>query len=391
MEENNRKQSMTVILPVLLSFFVMSFCDLVGIGVDKAKHDFNLSNTLAQLIPSAVFIWFFVFSVPVGILQDRIGKKNMVNIGMLITAAGLLLPFVAYTYPTLLAGFVLIGIGNTIIQVSANPLMLDVVRSERRSNFLNLSQSIKAFGTMVAPYIATFFAVRFGDWKLAFLSFGIVSLLSVLWLYLIPVTEARSEEKRATFRSALGLLKIPYVVMMVLGIFFVVGIDVGVNTVSGQFLMGKLGLDSDSASVARSLYFLGKMLGTLAAAFLLARIKPGKFLLFSSLATLVTILAFMFSPSVLFAKVLLILIGISAAAIFPLIFSITVSKHQKYSNEISGLMIMAVSGGAVIPPLIGYLTDSISLTAGMFILVACAVYLIILSLPARNKSFPDQA
>ncbi|HRZ43088.1 MAG TPA: MFS transporter [Bacteroidales bacterium] len=391
MEENNRKQSVTVILPVLLTFFVMSFCDLVGIGVDYAKADFNLSNTMAQLIPSAVFIWFFFFSVPVGVLQDRIGKKNMVNIGMLITAAGLLLPFVAYTYPTLLAGFVLIGIGNTIMQVSANPLMLDVVRPERRSSYLSFSQFIKAIGSMVAPYVAAFFAARFGDWKLAFLSFGIVSLISVLWLYFIPVTEVRSDEKRATFMSALGLLKIPYVVMMVLGIFFVVGIDVGVNSVSGQFLMEKLGMDAQPAKEARSLYFFGKMLGTFAAAFLLARIKPGKFLLFSSLATLVTILAFIFSPSVLFAQVLMFLIGISAAAIFPLIFSITVSKHQKYSNEISGLMIMAVSGGAVIPPLIGYLTDSISVTAGMFVLVACAVYLIILSVPARNKSLPDQA
>ena len=123
---NKTKRSVKVITPVLISFFVMSFCDLVGIGVDNAKADFELSNTLAQLIPMAVFAWFFILSVPVGILQDRIGKKNMLNIGMLLTAIGLFLPFFIYTFPTLLTGFALLGIGNTIIQVSFHPTAVPV-------------------------------------------------------------------------------------------------------------------------------------------------------------------------------------------------------------------------------------------------------------------------
>jgi FHS family L-fucose permease-like MFS transporter len=116
----------SIAVPVLLSFFVMSFCDLIGLGVDNAKADFNLSNTLANMIPLAVFIWFLILSVPVGIAQDRIGKKNMVNIGMIITAVGLLIPFLMYSYVNLLIGFVLLGIGNTILQVSANPLLIDM-------------------------------------------------------------------------------------------------------------------------------------------------------------------------------------------------------------------------------------------------------------------------
>ena len=386
MEENTRKQSVTVILPVLLSFFVMSFCDLVGIGVDYAKADFNLSNTMAQLIPSAVFIWFFFFSVPVGVLQDRIGKKNMVNIGMLLTAIGLFLPLVIYTFPTLLVGFMLIGIGNTIMQVSANPLMMDVVNPKNRSAILSLSQFIKSLGSWCAPYLTLFFANRFGDWKLTFLFFGAVSLLSIAWLWLTPIKEAKITEKRASVWSVLAMLKMPYVVMMVLGIFFVVGIDVGMNTVSGQFLMDKLGIAEKPAFLGRSYYFFGKMAGTFIATFLFTVIKPPKFLFFSSVATLVTVLAFIFSPTYLFAIVTIVLIGFSAAAIFPLIFSITVSKFDKYSNEISGLMIMAVSGGGIIPFLFGWISDASSITAGMYLFVACAAYLILVSLPAMRKA-----
>src|SRR6056297_1793167 len=117
---NTKKIQFAFVAPVLLSFFVMSFCDLVGVGVDNAKADFGLSNTLAQLIPMAVFAWFFLLAVPVGLLQERIGKRNMLNIGLLLTALGLLLPFFIYSFITLMAGFALLGIGNTIIQVSAN-------------------------------------------------------------------------------------------------------------------------------------------------------------------------------------------------------------------------------------------------------------------------------
>lgn len=382
---NTQKTSFMIILPVLFSFFVMSFCDLVGIGVDNAKNDFGLNNTLAQLIPLAVFVWFFLLSVPVGILQDRIGKKNMVNIGMILTAAGLLLPYLFYTFPILLAGFVLLGIGNTIIQVSANPLLIDVVSSDRRSSFLSFSQFIKAIGSMVAPFVASWFAAVFGDWKMVFLAFGVFSILSVLWLQMTVVAESKPTEKKATFASALGLLSNSYILMMVLGIFFVVGIDVGINSTSGQFLMEKLGMAEEPAKQGRSLYFFGKMLGTFLGALLLTRLHAGRFLLFSSLATLVTLLAFFWSPSATFALTLMFLIGMAASNIFPLIFSVTVGKFPARTNEISGLMIMSVSGGAFIPPLAGKIADMAGITAGMYVFGVCAVYLIVISLMTGSR------
>lgn len=374
-----QKISAAHVTPVLLSFFIMSFCDLVGIGVDNAKADFELSNTLAQMIPLAVFAWFFILSVPVGILQDRIGKRNMLNIGMILTSLGLLLPFIFYTFPVLITGFALLGIGNTIIQVSANPLLIDIVPSNRSSSFLSFSQFIKSIGSMVAPFLATLFAVRFGDWKILLLAFGGVSLLAVVWLHLTKVTEIRSNKKKATIGSCLQLLSVRYIAFMVLGIFFIVGIDVGINSISGQFLMEKIGLDAEPAIQGRSLYFFGKLLGTFAGAVLLTRISSKKFLLGSSLATLVTIVVFVFSSTSFFALALMFCIGLAASNIFPLIFSITIKKYQDNANEISGLMIMAVSGGAVLPPIMGKITDMTNISAGIFVLVACAAYLLILS------------
>jgi MFS transporter, FHS family, L-fucose permease len=382
---NVKKISYITVTPVLFSFFVMSFCDLVGIGVDNAKADFQLSNTLSQLIPMAVFVWFFVLSVPIGILQDRIGKRNMVNIGMIVTAAGLFLPFVFYSFPLLLAGFMLLGIGNTIIQVSANPLLIDVVPAERRSSFLSFAQFVKAVGSMAAPFLATFFAMQFGNWKLVLLVFGIFSLISAAWLQFTKIEETQSKEVKATLKSSLKLLNTPFIVIMVLGIFFLVGIDVGVNSFSGQFLMDKLNMDPEPAMRGRSLYFFGKMLGTFSGALLLTRFSAARFLLFSTLATLATLLIFIWSPTPVIALSLMFLAGLASSNIFPLMFSLTAGKYVTRANEISGLMIMAVSGGAFIPPLVGKIADISSLTLGMYVFVACAAYLVFVSVYAYKK------
>ena len=381
------KISYQFLFPVLLSFFVMSFCDLVGIGVDRVKSDYpEISNTLIQLIPSAVFLWFFILSVPVGILQDRIGKRNVLNLGMLVTALGLFVPYFFYSFTTALMGFALLGIGNTIVQVSANPLLVDVVPSNRRSSFLSFSQFIKAIGSMVAAPFAGFLAGQFGDWKLIFLVFGIVSLLSVIWLYFSKIEETVNAEKRATFGSSFKLFGNGYITAMVIGIFLVVGIDVGINAISGQFLLAKFNCEQTFAESGRSVYFFGKMLGTFGGALLLAKVSSRKFFFWSSIVGLASIAGLIFAPTQMSAMVIIFIIGLGVANIFPLIFSITVGKFPTRANEISGLMVMAISGGAVIPPLMGWIQDTTGKTTiTIFVLVACAVYLLGLSLFQKKE------
>jgi len=382
---NTQRVNITKILPVLMAFFVMSFVDLVGIGVDRVSKDMNLSATLAQLIPSAAFLWFLLLSVPVGVLQSRLGKRFMLNIGIGVTALGLLVPYFFYTFEMVLAGFALLGIGNTIVQVSANPLLVDVVPANRASSFLSFSQFIKAIGSMIGAPLAALLAARFGDWKLLFLVFGVVSILSALWLGSLKIDENAIPETKATFGSSFKLLGTGFVFMMVLAIFLVVGIDVGFNSNSGQFLIKRFGMDPAAAESGRSVYFFGRMLGTFAGAIILTKISSGTFFMWTSVLGIICLIALLLVSSPLLAWGLVFMFGLAVANIFPLVFSLTVEKFPARSNEISGLMVMAISGGAVIPLLIGWVSDLSNVAIGMSILIVCLVYLLGVSFLSMKK------
>ena len=368
-----------------MAFFVMSFVDLVGIGVDRVSNDMNLSASLAQLIPSAAFLWFLLLSVPVGVMQSRLGKRFMLNIGMVVTAVGMFVPFFFYTFEMVLVGFALLGIGNTIVQVSANPLLVDVVPGNRTSSYLSFSQFVKAIGSMMGAPLAALLALQFGDWKLLFLVFGIVSILSVVWLSSVKIEESQQKEFKATFGSSFKLLGNNFVLMMVLSIFLVVGIDVGFNSNSGQFLMRQFGIDQVTAESGRSVYFFGRMLGTFAGAIMLTRISSRKFFLWTTILGIACFAAILFFTSEFMAWILVFMIGLSVANIFPLVFSITVEKYPTRSNEISGLMMMSISGGAVIPLIVGLVSEISSVAIGMSILILCMIYLLAVSVACLRK------
>jgi fucose permease len=371
-----QKMKISWIAPVLMSFFVMSIIDLVGISVDRVQEDMQLSNTFAQLIPSVTFLWFFLLSVPIGIIQSRIGKRLMLNIGMGITALGLLIPYIFYSFSMVLLGFVFLGIGNTIIQVSANPLLVDVVPGNRASSFLSFSQFVKAIGSMIGPPLAAILASRFGDWKLMYLIFGIVTILSIIWLSTVKIEESRLEEFKVTIASAFKLLGNGYILIMVLCIFLVVGIDVGFNSNSGQFLIKRFGIESEAAQMGRSIYFFGRLLGTLGGAIILARVPSRKLFVWTSILGIITFGALLMIKSQVIAWGLVFLTGIAIATIFPIVFALSVEKFPTRSNEISGLIMMAISGGAIIPLLVGGLGDISNMAIGMIILLACWFYML---------------
>lgn len=376
----NKKINPFIIVPVLLSFFVMSFLDLVGIGVDRVSSDLNIDASLAQLIPSVAFLWFLLLSVPVGVLQSKWGKKRMLNFGMLVTALGLLIPFFMYSFTMVLVGFALLGIGNTIIQVSANPLLIEVVSSKRAPSFMSFSQFVKAIGSMLGPPLAALFAARFGDWKILFLVYGVVSILAIVWLGSVKIVESGNNEKHASFLSSFKLMKSRFIALMVFAIFIVVGVDVGFNSNSGQFLMNSYGMGQVEAESGRSVYFFGKMLGTLVGAILLTRISSSKFYMWSSVLGIVSILLLLLLKLPLAAWILTFIIGLAVGNIFPLVFAITVQKFPDQMNAISGLMMMAICGGAVIPPLMGWITFVSNHVFGMGVLLLCMFYLLAVSL-----------
>jgi len=373
---NNSKTGISKTLPVFMSFIVMGMVDIVGVATGFIKQDFGLKDDLAQLIPSMALFWFFVMSVPTGILQDKYGKRRLLNIGMLLTALGLTIPFISYSFPVMLCAFIVLGIGNTIVQVSANPLLHDVAPKEKYASYMSLSQFIKAIVSLLGPIITTLMATLFGNWKLVFAIFSITSILSVIWLYFTKIEESKSDHGVATFKSCFSLLRHRFIVFMVIGIFMLVGCDVGMNSNIANFLQNNFNLPLERASLGISLYFAALMIGRFSGAIILNWLSSRRFLVITAIVALVSLVAMLVVKSVVVVQIAIFMVGLGSANLFPLIFSIAVEKMPDRANELSGLMIMAVSGGAFLPPLMGLVSTHVGITASFLVLVAAMIYLV---------------
>ena len=364
------------LLPVFLSFIVMGFVDIIGVATSYIKQDFELTNFAVQFLPMMVLLWFFVLSVPAGVLQDKYGKRNMLNIGMLIQAVGLGLPFVSYSFGMMFASFILLGVGNTVIQVSANPLLQDVSPAEKLASYLSTSQFVKAIISFSGPLIATFMASAFGDWRLVFAVYGVTSTLAAVWLGLTPIKESKPDRKPASFASCFGLLKNRFVALMALSIFLIVGTEVAVNTNIANILIAKYGITLEKAAIGISVFFAGETIARLTGAIILNWIKPRPFLLITALVSLAGIVGIFVLPSYTLALVSIFIVGLGAGNMFPIIFSLGLEKMPDRANEISGLLIMAVSGGAVIPLVMGFVSTTVSPLASIAVIAACMLYVL---------------
>ena len=239
-------KSLHKLLPVLFGFFVMGFCDVVGISTSYVQQDFGLSETLAGFIPSMVFIWFLLLSIPAALAMNRLGRKNMVQISNGITAIGMLIPFVHYNLATCMTAFVLLGIGNTILQVSLNPLLTNVVKGDALTSSLTAGQVVKAVSSFCGPFIAAFAAGTLGNWQYLFPIFALITLLSAAWLMCTPIREEAEAPQASPVGATFALLKDRTVLLLFLGIVFVVGVDVGMNTVAPKLLIERGGYPPSS-------------------------------------------------------------------------------------------------------------------------------------------------
>ena len=378
--------SLQKVAPMLMAYMVMGFVDIVGVATGYIKQDFELSDVWAQTIPSLAFVWFFLMSIPSGILQDRFGKKRMLNMGIALTAVGMLIPFAFYSLFTVAISIILLGVGNTIIQVSSNPLLRDVISSEKRfASMMSLSQFIKAIVSLLGPILATFAAASFGSWRLVFLVYGVTSIVAYLWLAATTIEESRSTEVRATFASCLGLLKNPFVLGMTMAIFLIVGADVGMNSNIAAILSSRYGIGLEEASLAISIYFTALMIGRFSGALLLSRIPLRKFLLASSVLAIAAVVFFMVAPTVNLARAAIFLVGLGSANLFPLIFTAAINRMPDRSNEISALMVMAISGGALIPPIMGAVSGAFGVAASAVVILICLLYVLFAALSTKLK------
>jgi len=368
--------SVVKVLPVLFGFFVMGFVDLVGIATNYVKQDFMLSDTLANLLPMTLFLWFAVLSVPTGLMMNKLGRKNTVILSMAITFLAMLIPLISYSFPMMLVAFGLLGIGNTIIQVSLNPLLTNVVRGDRLTSSLTLGQFIKAIAAFLGPIIAGVAAGSFGNWKYIFVIFAVITVLSGLWLLATPIHEEPVNQSGSSFASSFSLLKDKVILMLFLAIVFVVGVDVGLNTTIPKFLMERCDILLEKAGLGTSLYFIARTVGSFAGAILLVKLSGRKFFIVSMFIAIPALLVMLLIGNLWGILSLIFILGLTVANVFSIIFAAALKRKPERANEISGLLIMGVAGGAVIPLIMGIASDSLGQTGGMAVLLVALGYLL---------------
>lgn len=370
-------------LPVLFGFFVMGFCDIVGISSDYAQEAFGWSHTMTGFVPSMVFVWFLFLGIPVGVRMNKWGRKNTVLLSMAVTVVGMVIPLLAYNSLTCMAAYALLGIGNAILQVSLNPLLSNVITDKKLlTSSLTAGQVVKAVSSLVGPYIVLIAVDYFGGgdtrlWYYCFPMLGAITLFSALWLLFtrIPRETAEGGASMASFGETFRLLKDKTILLLFLGIFFVVGVDVATNFISSKLMSVRFGWTKEEAGIAPQVYFFCRTVGALLGVFLMTKIAEIKYFRWNILICtgVLLILAFVAAPAV--DLICIGGIGFLCSCIFPIIYSMAVQARPDRANQISGLMITAVAGGGAVTPAIGAATDRVGIIGGVFVIFVCVLYL----------------
>lgn len=366
------------LIPVLLAFFVMGFVDLVGIATNYVKVDFELNDTLANLFPSMVFFWFLIFSVPSGVLMNKIGRRKTVIVSLIVTAISLMIPLFDYSFAGMLISFSLLGIGNTILQVSINPLVSNIVTGKQLASTMTFGQFVKAIASFIAPIIAGWAAVQFDDWKMLFPIFLAVAIISIIALWATHIEESTSET--TTFGQCFRLLGDKLVLLSFLGIMCHVGIDVGTNVTAPKVLIERLGYTLETAGIATSVYFLFRTIGCFTGTFALSRISAKSFFLIGVVCLLIGMGGLLFAESREIIYICIALIGFGNSNVFPIILSQAMLRLPDKKNAVSGLMIMGLFGGTVFPLIMGYASDSMGSQIGAIaVMLVGVIYLLFFS------------
>lgn len=378
---NNNNTSITKLIPIILCFFAMGFVDLVGIASNFVKADLHLPDSEANIFPSLVFFWFLIFSVPTGMLMNRIGRKRTVILSLIVTILSLILPIFGESYILMLLSFSFLGIGNTLMQTSLNPLISNIVGNDKLAGTLTFGQFIKAIASFLAPYIAMWGATAclpsFGlNWRILFPLYGAIGILATLLLSITSITEEKeTSSKSSSFIECFRLLKKPIILFSFLGIMCHVGIDVGTNTTAPKLLIERLGLTLNDAASATSLYFIFRTAGCFIGSILLNRISHRSFFIFSVILMALSMVGMGIGENKMILYTAIALVGFGNSNIFSLVFSQALISEPEKKNEVSGLMIMGLFGGTVFPLIMGFASDAIGQIGAIICMAIGVCYL----------------
>ena len=374
------KSSKLALLPVMLAFFAMGFVDLVGIASNYVKADLGLSDSVANFLPSLVFFWFLIFSVPSSMLMNKIGRKNTVLVSLVVTVLSLLLPVFDNSFSVMLISFSLLGIGNAIMQTSLNPLVSTVLGSGNLASTLTFGQFIKAIASFMAPIIAAWGATGALDlfglgWRVLFPIYMTVGIIATLLLFATRIEEEPIQGRPSSFVDCIRLLGKPIVLLSFFGIMCHVGIDVGTNTTAPKLLMERTGMTLNDAAFATSLYFIFRTVGCLTGSFFLRVLKTKTFFLISVIMMALSMVCMFFGQSTLVLYIGIALVGYGNSNIFSMVFAQALEAVPEKQNEVSGLMIMGLFGGTVFPLFMGYASDAFGQIGAVLVMTVGVIYL----------------
>ncbi len=374
------KSSRLTLIPLMLCFFCMGFVDLVGIASNYVKEDLSLNDSTANLFPSLVFFWFLIFSVPTGMLMNKIGRKKTVLLSLIVTVISLMLPFFGETFGIMLASFSLLGIGNALMQTSLNPLISTVTTGKNLASTLTFGQFVKAIASFLAPYIAMWGAIQAMPslglgWRVLFPTYMTIGIAASILLGATPIDEPKQTGKASGIIDCLRLLGQPLVLLSFLGIMCHVGIDVGTNTTAPKILMERLGWTLNEAAFATSLYFIFRTIGCLTGSIILRKVSSRTFFIVSVVMMALSMVGMFFGTSQVVLYVAIALVGYGNSNVFSMILSRVLLAMPDKQNEVSGLMIMGLFGGTVFPLIMGFASDAFGQMGAVAVMAIGVTYL----------------
>ena len=380
------KTNKLALVPVMLCFFAMGFVDLVGIASNYVKEDLGLTDSVANIFPSLVFFWFLIFSVPTGMLMNKIGRKNTVLLSLAVTVLSLLIPLFGENFTIMLIAFSLLGIGNALMQTSLNPLVSTVMGGGNLASTLTFGQFIKAIASFLAPYLAMWGATQmiptFGyDWRILFGIYFVVGILAAILLGVTPIQEdvnplvGPQKSVFEQFTDCFKLLGTPIVLLSFFGIMCHVGIDVGTNTTAPKILMERLGMSLNDAAFATSLYFIFRTIGCLTGSFFMRVLPNRTFFIISVVMMALSMCGLFIGTEKWMLYTAIALVGYGNSNIFSICFAQALTSMPEKQNEVSGLMIMGLFGGTIFPLFMGFASDAIGQAGAVIVMAIGVVYL----------------
>ena len=381
-------------------FFMMGFITCMNdILIPHLQKIFTLTNVQAMLVQFCFFTAYAIMSIPMGHLVGKIGYKNGVIGGFLLTAVGCLLFYPAagsHSYATFLGALFILASGVTLLQVAGNPYVTLLAKPGKESATLTLVQAFNSLGTTIAPQIGAFLiladatqtaskAEQISSVQIPYLGLAGLLIILAVFVKMIRLPDARKiaeEESEHNHDGKSSVWQYKHLVFGAAGIFCYVGAEVSIGSLMVNVLGFLKGMDHASAAQYLSFYWGGAMVGRFLGSAVMAKIAPNRYLAFNAtIAVVLLIIAMMTGKgNADVAMWSLLAIGFFNSIMFPTIFSLATKNLGKFTNAASGVLCTAIVGGAIVPVVQGWAVDTYSLMSSFVVSAVCYLYIVFFAL-----------